>query len=49
MWGDDLAPALLLDIDHTTLSVAITQSYRDPHEDYIPTVQAAAAARNVVR
>jgi multiple sugar transport system permease protein len=48
MWGDYLAPALLLDIDHTTLSVAITQSYRNPHGDYIPTVQAAAAVLYVV-
>lgn len=48
MWGDYLAPALLLDIDHTTLSVAITQSYRNPHGDYLPTVQAAAAALYVV-
>jgi len=48
MWGDYLAPALLLDIDHTTLSVAITQSYRNPHGDYIPTVQAAAATLYVV-
>jgi multiple sugar transport system permease protein len=48
VWGDYLAPALLLDIDHTTLSVAITKSYRDPHGIYIPTVQAAAAALYVV-
>jgi multiple sugar transport system permease protein len=48
VWGDYLAPALLLDIDHTTLSVAITKSYRDPHGDYIPTVQAAAAAFYIV-
>ena len=48
MWGDYLAPSLLLDIDHTTLSVAITQSYRNPHGDYIPTTQAAAAALYVV-
>jgi multiple sugar transport system permease protein len=48
IWGDYLAPALLLDADHTTLSVAITQSYRDPHGNYIPTVQAAAAALYVV-
>ncbi|GAA4720571.1 carbohydrate ABC transporter permease [Phytohabitans rumicis] len=48
IWGDYLAPALLLDIDHTTLSVAITQAYRDPHGNYIPTVQAAAAALYVV-
>jgi len=43
-WGDFIAPALLLDIDHTTLSVAITAWYRDPHGNAIPTVQAAAAA-----
>jgi multiple sugar transport system permease protein len=48
IWGDYLAPALLLDIDHTTLSVAITQAYRDPHGNFIPTVQAAAAALYVV-
>ncbi|CAM5272196.1 carbohydrate ABC transporter permease [Streptomyces canus] len=48
MWGDYLAPSLLLDIDHTTLSVAITQSYRNPHGDYLPTVQAAAAVLYVV-
>jgi multiple sugar transport system permease protein len=47
-WGDYIAPALFLDTDHTTLSVAITQTYRDPHGDYIPTVQAAAAALYVV-
>jgi multiple sugar transport system permease protein len=47
-WGDYLAPLLLLDVDHTTLAVAITQSYRDPHGNYIPTVQAAAAALYVV-
>ncbi|GAA0906862.1 carbohydrate ABC transporter permease [Virgisporangium aurantiacum] len=47
-WGDYLAPLLLLDTDHTTLSVAITQSYRDPHGNYIPTVQAAAAALYVI-
>ncbi|MEU4197124.1 carbohydrate ABC transporter permease [Kribbella sp. NPDC026611] len=43
-WGDYIAPALLLDIDHTTLSVAITAWYKDPHGNAIPTVQAAAAA-----
>lgn len=48
MWGDYLAPSLLLDSDHTTLSVAITQAYRNPHGDYLPTVQAAAAVLYVV-
>jgi multiple sugar transport system permease protein len=43
-WGDYIAPALLLDVDHTTLSVAITSWYKDPHGNGIPTVQAAAAA-----
>ncbi len=42
-WGDYIAPALLLDVDHTTLSVAITSWYKDPHGNGIPTVQAAAA------
>jgi multiple sugar transport system permease protein len=43
-WGDFIAPALLLDVDHTTLSVAIASWYKDPRGDSIPTVQAAAAA-----
>jgi len=43
-WGDYIAPALLLDVDHTTLSVAITSWYRDPRGSAIPTVQAAGAA-----
>lgn len=42
-WGDYIAPALLLDIDHTTLSVAITAWYQDPNGNVIPTLQAAAA------
>lgn len=47
-WGDYIAPALLLDVDHTTLSVAITAWYTDPHGNAIPTVQAAAAALYVL-
>ncbi|MET7280792.1 hypothetical protein ABZS29_21315 [Kribbella sp. NPDC005582] len=43
-WGDYIAPALLPDVDHTTLSVAITSWYRDPRGSAIPTVQAAGAA-----
>ncbi|MEU2198924.1 carbohydrate ABC transporter permease [Isoptericola sp. NPDC019482] len=42
-WGDYIAPALLLDVDHTTLAVAITAWYQDPNGNVIPTVQAAAA------
>jgi len=47
-WGDYIAPALLLDVDHTTLSVAITSWYRDPRGNAIPTVQAAGAALYMV-
>ncbi|KRF21828.1 ABC transporter permease [Phycicoccus sp. Soil803] len=43
VWGDYIAPALFLDLDRTTLSVAITAWYQDPHGNVIPTVQAAAA------
>jgi len=46
-WGDFIAPALLLDVDHTTLSVAITW-YLDPHGNPIATVQAAGAALYIV-
>ena len=41
-WGDYLAPALFLDLDRTTLAVAITAWYQDPAGNVIPTVQAAA-------
>jgi multiple sugar transport system permease protein len=47
-WGDYIAPALLLDLDHTTLAVAITAWYQDPHGNVIPTVQAAAAVMYVI-
>jgi multiple sugar transport system permease protein len=47
-WGDYIAPALLLDIDHTTLAVAITAWYKDPNGNDIPTVQAAAAALYII-
>jgi multiple sugar transport system permease protein len=47
-WGDFIAPALFLDLDRTTLSVAITAWYRDPAGNVIPTVQAAAAALYIV-
>lgn len=47
-WGDYIAPALLLDLDNTTLAVAITAFYQDPNGNTIPTVQAAAAVMYVV-
>jgi len=47
IWGDYLSPALLLDPNHSTLSVALTW-YLDPHGNPIDTVQAAAAALYVV-
>jgi multiple sugar transport system permease protein len=48
IWGDYIAPALFLDPDHTTLSVAIAAFYRDPHGNPDATVQAAAATLYVV-
>lgn len=47
-WGDYIAPALFLDPDQTTLSVAIAAFYLDPHGNPDATVQAAAAALYVV-
>ncbi|MBU8867727.1 carbohydrate ABC transporter permease [Paenarthrobacter aromaticivorans] len=47
-WGDYIGPALLLDLDHTTLAVAITAWYQDPAGNVIPTVQAAAAVLYIV-
>jgi multiple sugar transport system permease protein len=48
IWGDFIAPQLLLDVDHTTLSVAIAAWYRDPHGNPISMVQAAAATFYVI-
>jgi ABC-type glycerol-3-phosphate transport system permease component len=48
VWGDFIAPQLLLDVDHTTLSVAIASWYRDPHGNPVATVQAAAATLYVI-
>ncbi len=47
-WGDYIGPALFLNLDRTTLAVAITAYYQDPHGDVIPTVQAAAAVLYMV-
>jgi len=42
-WSDYIAPALFLNLDRTTLAVAITAFYQDPVGNVIPTVQAAGA------
>lgn len=47
-WGDYIAPALLLDLDHTTLSVAITAYYQDPNGNTLPTIQAAGAVMYIL-
>ncbi|MBI4899817.1 MAG: carbohydrate ABC transporter permease [Actinobacteria bacterium] len=47
-WGDFIGPALFLDLDRTTLAVAITAWYQDPAGNVIPTVQAAAAVLYIV-
>lgn len=43
VWGDYLTPLLLLSPDNTTLSVAMTAGYVDPHGFSLTTVQAAGA------
>jgi len=47
-WSDYIAPAIFLDLDRTTLAVAITAWYQDPAGNVIPTVQAAAAVLYIV-
>lgn len=47
-WGDYIAPALLLNPDQTTLAVAISAFYLDPHGNPDATVQAAAATLYVI-
>ncbi|GAA1972145.1 carbohydrate ABC transporter permease [Microbacterium pumilum] len=42
-WGDYLAPALLLNLNNTTLAVATAAGYLDPRGEGIVTVQAAGA------
>ena len=42
-WGDYLAPALLLNLDNTTLAVATATGYLDPRGNGLLTVQAAGA------
>jgi multiple sugar transport system permease protein len=43
VWGDYISPALLLNQDNTTLAVAISGLYLDPHGNALQTVQAAGA------
>lgn len=42
-WGDYLAPALLLNMDNTTLAVATTSMYADPRGNPLVPLQAAGA------
>lgn len=48
VWGDYLTPLLLLSPDNTTLSVAMTAGYIDPHGNPLITVQAAGTLFYVV-
>lgn len=48
VWGDYLTPLLLLSPDNTTLSVAMTAGYLDPHGIALITVQAAGAVMYVI-
>ncbi len=48
VWGDYLTPLLLLSQDNTTLSVAMTAGYLDPHGFPIVTVQAAGTLLYIV-
>lgn len=48
VWGDYLTPLLLLSPDNTTLSVAMTAGYVDPHGNALITVQAAGALFYVI-
>jgi ABC-type glycerol-3-phosphate transport system permease component len=48
VWGDYLTPLLLLGPDNTTLSVAMTVGYIDPHGNALVTVQAAGALLYIV-
>jgi multiple sugar transport system permease protein len=47
-WGDYVAPAIFLDLNNTTLAVAITAFYQDPAGNIIPTIQAAAAIMYII-
>ena len=47
-WGDYVAPAIFLNLNNTTLAVAITAYYQDPAGNIIPTIQAAAAILYII-
>lgn len=48
VWGDYITPSLLLSQDNTTLAVAISGLYLDPHGNALQTVQAAGALIYVI-
>lgn len=48
VWGDYLTPLLLLSPNNTTLAVAMTAGYIDPHGNPLITVQAAGALFYVI-
>lgn len=48
VWGDYLTPLLLLSQDNTTLAVAMTAGYLDPHGFPIVTVQAAGTLLYII-
>jgi ABC-type glycerol-3-phosphate transport system permease component len=48
VWGDYIAPQLLLSQENTTLAVAMTNGYLDPHSNPLITVQAAGSIFYVV-
>ncbi len=43
VWGDYITPSLFLNQDNTTLSVAMSAGYTDPHGDVLTNVVAAGA------
>lgn len=43
VWGDYITPSLLLNINNTTLAVAVSVSYVDAHGNAVATVQAAGS------
>jgi len=48
VWGDYLTPLLLLSQDNTTLAVAMTAGYLDPHGFPVITVQAAGTLLYII-
>lgn len=48
VWGDFITPALLLNPDNTTLAVAMSVGYLDPHGTALTNVQAAGSVLYVI-